>query len=366
MATRFSVLTLVLMIAACSTLQPASNPTPTTSPARTSPTPSPPVTDYLQSVRLTSSSVVWAETTTRVLRSTDRGLHWNDITPSPHGTSGSFFALDDNTAWFVTLLSPGSGSDIYRTVDGGQTWARSGAALPISGLESLDFVDSIHGWATVNLGAAAGSEAVAVLTSNDSGASWRRIADTGDPANPSASPSASGLTLSCDKTVAVFGSKSVGLLPVQCPGGRNYVYRTRDGGFHWTPFDLPSVASVSIFSDAEFLTANDVVLTGPQAVILVSHDGGITWRDYSLPGTGSVAFESVDLGWQLDAQIQMTIDGGVTWRPLNVPAPPFKASDMALQLLGSQVALAWSPTAVYRTDDGAQTWSDITPPQKSA
>lgn len=366
MATRFGVFFLVLAIAAGCTGQAASNSTPSASPIHVSPSPSPQLADYLQSVRLTSSSVVWAETTTRVLRSTDRGVHWSDITPSPHGTSGSFFALDDNTAWFVTLLSPGSGSDIYRTVDGGQTWARSGAALPISGLESLDFVDPVHGWATVNLGEAAGSEAVAILKSIDSGSSWRTIADTGDPVNPSASPSASGLTLSCDKSVAVFGTTTVGLLPVQCAGGRPYVYRTRDAGLHWTTIDLPSVASLSIFDDAEFLSASDAVLTGPQPAILVSHDGGITWKANSLPGTGSVAFESVNLGWQLDTQIESTVDGGATWQALNVPTPPFKASDMALQLLGTQVALAWSPTAAYRTDDGAQTWTEITPPQKPA
>lgn len=362
------ILVLAMLFVACApTTAAKASPSQTPSASSTS-SPTSSITDSLLYVRMTSLDVMWAETPTRVIRSTDRGQHWTDVTPVPHGEGGSFFALDDDRAWFVTILSPASGSDIYHTVDGGKIWARSGAALAINGPESLDFVDPIHGWATVGLGAAAGSEGVAVLRSVDGGASWSRVADTGDPTT--ASPSPSGLAFRCDKGAAVFGSKNVGLLPVECAGGPPYIYRTHDGGAHWTSISLPNLASMAYFGQAEFLSATDVVLighyyaTGPVPTILVSHDAGITWQPHSLPGSASVDFESTSSGWQLDTPIQETEDGGQTWHPLSTPAPPFKASDMALQDLGKGTAVAWSSTAIYRTDDGAATWQKITPPQR--
>lgn len=363
-----------MLLAACAPAA-AAKASPSQQPSA-SPSSSPTVSinDALLYVRMTSLDVMWAETATRVLRSTDRGQHWTDVTPVPHGQGGSFFALDDDRAWYVTILSPASGSDIFHTVDGGKVWARSGAALAINGPESLDFVDPINGWATVGLGAAAGSEGVAVLRSADGGASWSRVADTGDPTT--ASPSPSGLAFGCDKGAAVFGSKTIGLLPVECAGGAPYIYRTHDGGAHWTSISLPipSTALASYFGEVEFLSATDVVLIGnyyaaqnhPTPTILVSHDAGISWQPYSLPGTGSVDFESASSGWQLDTPIQATEDLAQDWHPLSVPAPPFKASDMTLQDLGKGAAVAWSSTAIYRTDDGASSWQNITPPQKSA
>lgn len=365
------VLALVLLSAACSSSSAAVKPTPSQQPS-TAPTPSPAasLTESLLYVRMTSLDVMWAETASRVLRSTDRGQHWTDVTPVPHGEGGSFFALDDDRAWFVTILSSQSGSDIYHTVDGGRTWARSGAALAINGPGSIDFVDPINGWATVGLGAAAGSSAMAVLRSVDGGASWSRVADTGDPTT--ASPGASGLAFSCDKSAAAFGSKTLGLLPVECAGGPPYIYRTHDGGVHWTSISLPNLAPIASFGEVEFLSATDVVLIGnyysarPAPTILVSHDAGITWQAYSLPGSGSVDFESASSGWQLGNPIQATEDRGQTWHPLAVPPPPFKTSDMSLQDLGKGTAIAWSTAAIYRTDDGAATWQNITPSQKAA
>lgn len=369
---RLIILALAMLLAACAPTAAAKS-SPNQSPSA-SPTPTLSVTDSLLYVRMTSLDVIWVETSTRVLRSTDRGQHWTDVTPVPHGVGGSFYALDDDRAWFVTILSPASGSDIFHTVDGGKVWARSGAALAINGPESLDFVDPINGWATVGLGAAAGSEGVAVLRSVDGGASWSRVADTGDPTTPSPSPS--GLAFGCDKGAAVFGSKSVGLLPVECAGGPPYIYRTHDSGAHWTSISLPNppTALVSYFGQVEFLSATDVVLIGtyyaaqnhPAPTILVSHDAGLTWLPYSLPGNGSVDFESASSGWQLDTPIQATEDSGQTWHPLSVPAPPFSASEMTLQDLGKGTAVASSSVAIYRTDDGAATWQNITPPQKPA
>lgn len=373
MEKRLLLCALVLLSAACSPLV-SSAATPSASHSSSpspSPTPSPvaAVTEDVLYVRVTSLNVIWVETTTRVLRSTDHGVTWADVTPQPHGQAGSFFALDDNTAWFVTILSVASGSDIYRTLDGGRTWARSGAALPISGRDSLDFVDPLRGWATVGLGAAAGSSAVAVLRSFDGGASWTRVADTGDPTL--ASPSASGIAFACDKGAAAFGSRTVGVMPAICAGGPPYLYRTQDAGSHWTSVTLPNLGQQSYFSDAEFLSADDVVMAGTyyttKAVpaLLVSRDGGISWTSHPLPGAGSVAFAAPDFGWQLDSPIEATSDGGTTWTPLRVPDPPFRPSEMTLQDLGAGIAVAWSSTSIYLTEDGAATWHNVTPPQKA-
>jgi photosystem II stability/assembly factor-like uncharacterized protein len=75
-----------------------------------------------------------------------------------------------------------------------------------------------------------------------------------------------------------------------------------------------------------------------------------------------VDFESTTSAWLLGNPIEATSDGGATWRAVSAPAPPFKAVDMQLQDLGRGIATAWTYGAAYRTDDGAKTWRNVTPP----
>jgi photosystem II stability/assembly factor-like uncharacterized protein len=375
-----------IVLAACTTtttvaLHPASPPataaTPGASPS-SSPllTPNPtavPLTrsDHLISMRMTSLSVIWAATPSRVLRSTDGGRHWTDVTPPNRpGSWAAFFAGDDLAAWAVRSDYNVKTFDVLRTVDGGRTWRRSSGTLEGGSATNITFVDRFHGWMTDLVGAAAGSEAVAILRTVDGGSTWSVAAESGSPST--GQPGPSGISFGCDKGMAAFGTPNVGLLPEECAGGPQGVYRTTDGGFHWTHTTFPAMGSATYMGSIgapTFLTATEVIIDGgyyngaPLNALIASHDGGATWHVNKLPGTGTVDFESALSGWQLNATVVATADAGGTWHAQGIAPLPFNGTDMTLQYLGAGIAIAFRMYggAAYRTDDGARSWRPIAP-----
>jgi photosystem II stability/assembly factor-like uncharacterized protein len=309
---------------------------------------------------------MWAATRHQVFRSIDAGRHWSEVTPA--SGVAAFFALDDQAAW---VLDPTQGAnapfDVWRTTNGGHTWIRAIGTPPPGFVMAVSFVDRVHGWITVSGGAAAGSQAVAVMRSTDGGASWSLAARSTDP--NSTQPDPSGLDFSCDKNPTTFGSATVGLLQTFCSGGPPFIYRTVDGGSHWQSIALPSLAGSQAsgggFGNPIFITPTDAVMggnyysTGLIPAMLVTRDAGASWRSLRLPGDGSLDFESTTSGWILTDPIRATADGGASWHALSIPAPPFKPTDMTLQFLGRGIALAWSLQDAFRTDDGGSTWRRV-------
>lgn len=324
--------------------------------------------DALLSMRMTSLSVMWAASDTRVLRSTDAGRHWTGITPENQSNWSAFFAVDDGAAWAVRSDFNSHGYTVWRTVDGGATWRSYSGKLIGGSVTNIFFLDRLHGWIVDNLGAAAGSEGVAILRSIDGGATWIVIAESNDPTTGQGT---NGIEFGCDKGAVTFGSVSVGLLTTTCAGGPPTIYRTTDGGYHWHEGPLPQLATTQYgggTENAAFLTATDAFVfaeyynNGPVYGLVVTRDGGATWTARRLPGSGTVDFESPLSGWQLNDSLSATSDGGRTWRTIG--GLPFKGTEMTLQYLGKGIATAWDfrQTAAYRTDDGGRTWRSVAPP----
>ncbi len=283
---------MAVILAACSSGPVAKvSPTPaltSPSPVRVAPSVAPsavPVQppNELRYLRMTSLSIMWAATLKTVLRSTDAGRHWSDVTPSPNADP-VLFAVDDSAAWAAYGGFTGGPYVIYRTTNGGGTWLQATPPLQRGGIVQLYFVDRAHGWATVSLGAAAGSEGIAILRTIDGGASWSVIAQTSDPTTAQSSPS--GLSFGCDKGFVAFGSTTVGVIPNECAGGPATLYRTTDGGFHWGLISLAQLdnrgGAAGLGYSPTFLTSTDAILPASsyaaanQATpsLLVTHDGG--------------------------------------------------------------------------------------------
>src|SRR5258708_39550333 len=87
-------------------INPAPYPTPTTSGAAYPLLPP-------ASMRMFNRNTGWAagSGTNKILRTSDGGTHWDDVTPQAAraGTWTTFF-LDGNHAWLGSSLPPGSGS----------------------------------------------------------------------------------------------------------------------------------------------------------------------------------------------------------------------------------------------------------------
>lgn len=109
-------------------------------------TPTPVLTVTIRSIQMMDVTTGWAEgqvgaeTLTHILRTTDGGATWRDVSPIAQGDyygRPSFF-LDAQSAWVSAWDSP----ELWRTQDGGQSWAAAGPA----NAHSLWFNDSQHGW----------------------------------------------------------------------------------------------------------------------------------------------------------------------------------------------------------------------------
>ncbi len=194
-------------------------------------------------------------------RTVDGARRWKTIAPrgsraallsTPYATV-VLHALNGQRAWLaVTAASsanqfPGDvhRTRVYVTGNGGRTWTRS-AALNVPGFaEFLSFPDATHGWLLQDLGSEdvlLGADYADVYRTADGGLHWSKVAHT--PPLPSTAVSKSGLPVMCDKAGMAFASLSAGWLA----GARNNVSFamrvTRDGGYLWSAKALPFRAEI--------------------------------------------------------------------------------------------------------------------------
>ncbi|HET9849044.1 MAG TPA: hypothetical protein VFR68_10865 [Candidatus Dormibacteraeota bacterium] len=357
-------------------VKPSAEPTATPDPRRSHYPLLPPA-----SMHMVNHSTGWAagSATNRILRTTDGGTHWNDVTPQD-ATAGTWitFFLDANNAWLASSLQSASGSpdtavEIYRTADAGRTWQRVGVVpADRGGPSSLDFVDASHGWLTMQLGVAMGSEGIALYGTQDGGATWSKLSE----ADTSGAPG--HLPLSCQKAAPVFLTSSIGWVPGTCSaGGGPFLYVTHDGGRSWNDASLsvpvgfaPScmcgINSLR-FSDSQ----NGVFVLDSYGADGVQHDylyatfdGGASWMPRApLPANCfTVDFLSAAAGWTLDAKhntIQYTGDGGQHWSALGTV--PSSQVVVDFQFVNSAIGWAMGSETMgdtlIKTVDGGRTWT---------
>jgi photosystem II stability/assembly factor-like uncharacterized protein len=107
------------------------------------------------------------------------------------------------------------------------------------------------------------------------------------------------------------------------------LYRTSDGGGHWTnlSFPVPQVGE-AIFTD---LSHGWIVVhydRSPKVNLYSTEDGGETWRRLPDPpdSTGSLVARRPTEMWLTSgmgpSRVYRSVDGGLTWQPRDLPRPP--------------------------------------------
>ena len=302
-----------------------------------------------------------------VLHTADAGETWHRQLAASAELIGEYMRFFDGSNGVVVVL--GAHSGLYRTSDGGTTWARQSLARAGGYVLSADFVDADHGW----LLAQASTEGESLLRTQDGGRTWIGL---GNP-----------VAYSDWAYRVVFSNYRDGWLYTESTAP--YAYRSQDGGTSWHRVGLPGPAGgwptapggrVSVAPHPTQGTGVSVtVIIGPAAGLpasgsssydplpanqfqLSSLDNGRSWKAFSLPASqGAIAYVDALNWWWIGSGVQAkSSNAGGTWSPIRtllVPAPlpeSVQVIDAAHIWFG---AMAGPRPLVEGTDDGGVSWT---------
>ena len=318
---------LLLCAAACTaapTPEPEASPAPLGEPVLTPQASG--TTVLLQAVSAADDRVVWASGHAGTFtRTVDGGARW-DTGRVPGADSLEFRDVHAVSADTAYLLSAGSGdrSRIYKTVDGGRSWAlQFRNAIPEAFFDCFAFWSPQRGLAFSD---AVGSEHFVLLT-DDGGTRWRRI----PPDQLPVAITGEGSFASSGTCVAASGSGAAFIGMGNAAPAR--VMRTPDGGRTWDAVATPLAAGEGSGAGSV------VVLDSLRVVVLGGTFGGTP------PGSG--------------ARVAISRDGGESWAAGGTPTLA-SAVYGAAHVTGTRAALvAVGPGGVQLSRDGGRSWSPV-------
>ncbi len=368
-------LAVMLAVMACNILPTVAPPVPAATVIATPTVPSLPIlaSPSIQSLDMLDVNNGWALTDAAVVRTTDGGATWYNVTPvGLSGTPASSFFLDAATGWVALSGADPTSGTLYHTTNGGVTW--TSAPVPFGG-GSIKFFDPLHGWELIGLNAGMSHEAVAVFRTSDGGTTWSQVFTD----DPGASGSSDSLPLVGDKNgITALDVNHAWVTGAQPSNDFIYIYATQNGGTTWASQNLTLPAGYS----GAMTSANLPVFFGLSNAVLpvlllfntngadfyLSHDGGQTWTASTPVAQGgflAIASAADFFVWDGSASLNVSHDAGATWSTIT-PNVDIKDSMVSMQFVNA--TLGWVLTSdasshrmLYKTTDGGQTWVKILP-----
>ena len=275
-----------------------------------------------------STNVVWALANyDHLYRSTDQGNHWEQRPmPAQFGVRPSISFIDDHEGW---LLAPGSpttqceaaDSAIWHTKDAGATWQQvRGAGIAIAQNQckhGIWFTDARRGF----VAASDPNHRPTVYRTSDGGDTWAATT-LPDPAYFKSSPG--GFTLQVDWIrefggtlyLEAFGSQD----RPDIPHDNQFVLKSTDGGVSWTYVTKVPSRSIVIITETRWL---DFTAPGQP---MESTNGGQQFHQYASDldaAATQFVFADANVGYATgETTLQRTVDGGSHWVLISVPGVP--------------------------------------------
>lgn len=278
------------------------------------------VNTLLQALHAVNSQVVWAAGNNGVvLRTLDGGAHW-ERTAAPGGDTLQYRDVHAFSADEAVILSIGAGmaSRIYRTADGGKSWA-----LQFLNRDTTAFFDClsfgsrqqgvVYGDASVD----ANGSRTNILRTDSGGERWSLLRPN---AVPAALPNEGAFAASGQ--CVVHGDSSTVYIATGAPGAR--LFRSRDAGKTWTVENTPFVRGTAAgLTGMSFATAMRGLVVGADinklrtdtsmSVVGFTPDGGRSWQMRARPPVpGALA----GVTWVLEAGEETAVVsgyGGAAW-----------------------------------------------------
>ncbi len=208
-------------------------------------------------------------------KTVDGGETWvPDVMDAAGGIGLRFsmiYALDANTAWAPLFYSSDGIQGIYKTTDGGSTWARQTTAVFDVALGA--FPNCVHFW-DASVGWCMGDPVdgyYEIYTTTDGGTTWTRVPKVNIPDPLSGEFGVIGYYDVVGDTIW-FGTNM----------GR--VYKSIDRGTTWTVAQTTLDAYIKpVFKDANNGLVIDLNSAGI-AYLAETSDGGATWQDVTYTG----------------------------------------------------------------------------------
>ena len=281
-----------------------------------------------------------------ILGTNDGGLTWSvQLDYYSNGGIGPISAVDATHAWAV-----GWAGQIYATTDGSH-WFRQAAGTNAL-LNSVSFVDQMHGWIGGGQGPGIFRDGVMLATS-DGGNTWTQ----------QTLPNLSY----CSKVPSIQGvqftslSNGWAVATAQCvPGAAGNVIHTTDGGLTW---NIAEPVLQGRFHSLHFTDAMHGWVAGEFGVIEGTSDGGASWTlQNNAANFFAIAFSDslhgVATGFY--GEVYTTADGGANWT--------FRPTPVDMRLSGvayldpSHLVAVGNGGSVLNSSDGGLTWTEqLTP-----
>lgn len=317
---------------------------------------------------------------------TSNGVTWTASSVPrhvPHISYGSIlYASSSREAWYA-FTANGSTIGLYHTVDGAKHWTYQTIALtaaPLGRPVSISFINKEDGWLMVAPQHGMSTEPGVLYRTEDGGATWQVLAST--------YASSGTPTLPFNGDISFTGLQNGWLVGSQASTSPKLLFRTTDGGSHWSKVSFPiakglsgdeaSVIAPPAFSGDHGAMAVWFQGTG-SSLIYESTNGGETWQfAYAQTAVHGQADQVVDIVTTAPKVLAFTYDtefsnisyveGNVWTVSGRIPKRLLPGGTQVSELDFVNPSDGWviithetgmSPPVVLRTTDSGKTWSRV-------